>query len=62
MGQAGQHVAQIFREDRLLLHRGSGVLAADAGQHSDDMAILAVQRLAALRVASAKTREAPFDG
>ena len=62
MRQGGQHVAKVFRQDRLFLDRGPRVSAADARQDAGNVAILAVQPLPALRIAPGQSRETALDG
>lgn len=56
-----QHGDQIIRQHRLLLPGRRSVLIADAGHHRRDMAILAVQRLATLRVVPCERGKPAFD-
>ena len=61
MWQRADHGEDILRQDRLFLRGGAGMSAPDAGQNRGDMAVLAVQRKAALRIIPAKPRQPPLD-
>ena len=56
-----QHGDQILGQDRFLLHRRFGVAVADAGEHGGDVAILAVERPAALGIVPGQRRQPPLD-
>ena len=62
MGQGGQHGAQVIGQDRLFLGGRTGVFAANSGKHRGDVAILAIEGLAALCIAPDEAGEAAFDG
>ena len=56
-----QHGDEILGQDGFLLHRRLGVAVADAGQHGGDMPVLAVERLATLRIIPGQRRETALD-
>ncbi len=62
VGQGGDHGADVVRRDRVLPHRGAGVAAADAGEDGGDVAVDAVEAVAALRAAPGDATEAALDG
>ena len=56
-----QHGDEILGQDGFLLPRRRGVGVADAGHHGGDMAVLAVERLAALGIVPGQRREPALD-
>lgn len=56
-----QHGDKIVAQDGLLLSGRRGVFVADAGEHGGDMAVLPVERLAALRVVPGQGRQPAVD-
>ena len=56
-----QHGDEILGQHRLLLPGRGGVLVADAGHDGGDMAVLPIERLAALRIVPGQRRQPAFD-
>ena len=56
-----QHGDEILGQHGFLLQRRAAVAVADAGEHGGDMAVLAVERLAALGIVPGQGGEAALD-